>query len=61
MSWWSDKPTFITPSWEILSGTLTNMWSINTSQAILIGDFIICVLTQLKTDFSRGLFFIYPA
>ena len=29
MNWWSDKPKFITPSWEILSGRLANMWSIN--------------------------------
>ena len=29
MSCWSDKPTFIAPSWEILSGRIANVWSIN--------------------------------
>ena len=29
MSLWSDKPTFITPSMEIISGRLANMWAIN--------------------------------
>ena len=29
MSLWSDKPTFIAPSWEIILGRLANMWSIN--------------------------------
>ena len=45
MSWWSDKPTFIAPSWEILSGKFANMWSINDVllHVIRVGDFIICV------------------
>ena len=45
MSWRSDKPTFVTPFWEILSGRLANMWSINyvLLQVKRVGDFIICV------------------
>ena len=45
MSWWSDKPRFIAPSWKILSGRLNDMWSINDIllQIIQVGDFIICV------------------
>ena len=45
MSWWSDKPRFITTSWEILSGRLANMWSINDVllKVIRVGDFTICV------------------
>ena len=45
MSWWSDKQIFIIPSWEILSGRLANMWSVNDVilQVIRVGDLIICV------------------
>ena len=45
MGWWSDKPTLIISSWEILSGTLANMWPINDVliQVSRVGGFIICV------------------
>ena len=49
MSWWSDKPTFVTPSWEILLERLANMWSINDVllQVIRVGDFIFCVKSKV--------------
>ena len=45
MSWWSDQRTFIKLSWEILSGSLANMWSINDVllQVTRVRDFIIYV------------------
>ena len=52
MSLWSDKPTFIAPSWEILSGTITNMCSINDVllQVTRAGYFIIYVKPNIVQD-----------
>ena len=72
--WWSDKPTFITPSWDINSGRLANMWSINNVllQFIRVGDFTICVkpntvqnwgqfLTSLETVADTKVLLLNPA
>ena len=40
MSWWSDKTTFITPSWEILLRRLANMWSMMYYKSYTVGNFI---------------------
>ena len=53
ISWWSDKPTLMTPFWETLEGKLAKIWSIRVEvlQVLELGIELVSLSRALyKTD-----------